>query len=83
MYTEAQSFTKNPKLLAWDFLVYGYILYHPVKYSKYILPLLSCTGISGWWLRWIYSQLSPYMQIIPHSIVIYYLAFRKGQYANP
>jgi len=37
MYTEAQSFTKNPKLIAWDFLVYGIILYHPVKYSKNIL----------------------------------------------
>jgi len=24
------------------------ILYHPVKFSKYILPLLSCTGISRW-----------------------------------
>jgi len=48
MYTEAQSFTKNPKLSAWDFLVYGLILYHPVKFSKYILPLLSCAGISSW-----------------------------------
>ena len=47
MYTEAWCFSKNPKLTAWDFLVYGHILYHPVKFSKYILTLRYYSD-SGW-----------------------------------
>ena len=29
-------------------------------------------------LRWIYFQLSPCMQIVPHGIFMYYLAFDKS-----
>ena len=40
MYWEAWCFPLNPKLTAWDFLVYGTSVYFPVKFSKKILLTL-------------------------------------------
>ncbi len=37
MYTEALKLHEESQVYAWDFLVYGTILYHPVKYNKHIL----------------------------------------------
>ena len=38
---------EESQVYAWDFLVYGTILYHPVKYSKYILHTVKISSVSG------------------------------------